>query len=511
MSDDTNDNMPPDDRPVDAHDNAPKSEPAPPREAEIEARMDVLDPAQELFEIVLLDEKALDYTEVRSLPLKAIVDVGLRQAFKAAREVHSKGRGVSLGALYKELHPHNDSVTLDALMAMTGKAVAAHPSAAPMFARQLAESYRATMARQAIANLAGETDMSAAELAHALRQQTESLERDVSRYGARRPLRSPLTLTREWLGKDLGPMPMLLRYVPRPVKTSGGGSVQPDQGGYLPSGIVGMLAAPGGTGKTRALMQLAIAVATGTPWLTVFKPERPGRVLMVLGEEDRDTIQRRMYAYTQNAKQLHAKGHDVELDLDLIEKNLKLIPGRGAAMRLLDERGEETPEYHELRTTLTGPDEWALVILDPAARFLPPEAEKDNAVATRFIEALERLAMKGTGKPTVLIAHHMNKGALGKDASVGNQGLARGSSALTDGVRWQANMLWSKADADAKRRPVLSHAKQNYGPFAPDLELKHDDGALRFERVIDTKATEPANEDRPTQKAHFSNRRRKSG
>ena len=45
-----------------------------------------------------------------------------------------------------------------------------------------------------------------------------------------------------------------------------------------------MLVGAGGAGKTHALAQLAISIATGTNWLGKFPIEQPGFVFMGLGE-----------------------------------------------------------------------------------------------------------------------------------------------------------------------------------------------------------------------------------
>jgi len=64
----------------------------------------------------------------------------------------------------------------------------------------------------------------------------------------------------------------------------------------LPLGKVGLLVAPGGTGKSQLALQLAIAVATGTglaDWWTV--GER-GPVLALFAEEDEEELHRRLRA-----------------------------------------------------------------------------------------------------------------------------------------------------------------------------------------------------------------------
>jgi len=60
-----------------------------------------------------------------------------------------------------------------------------------------------------------------------------------------------------------------------------------------PRGVVGVLAAAGGTGKSMATLQLAISVCTGLDWLEM-PIDKTGAVLMFSAEDDRDEIHRRL-------------------------------------------------------------------------------------------------------------------------------------------------------------------------------------------------------------------------
>src|SRR6266852_3136438 len=94
-----------------------------------------------------------------------------------------------------------------------------------------------------------------------------------------------------------------------------------DGTGAFPAGKVGCLAAPGGAGKTKALMQLTVAVATGGTWLGPggWKVE-PGRVLFLLAEDDQDEAERTLYFAAR------AAGLTSTEDFDLIADNVDLIP-----------------------------------------------------------------------------------------------------------------------------------------------------------------------------------------
>jgi hypothetical protein len=240
--------------------------------------------------------------------------------------------------------------------------------------------------------------------------------------------------------------------------------------GYLPLGKVGMLAAAGGAGKTMALVQLAISVATGRPWLGryVVPEDARGRVVLALAEEDQEEAHRRLHAVRRGLALSEAEWAAV---LDRIV----LLPMAGESVQLVaaqrrDGLAEETDVLRELRELLSEGPDWKLVVLDPLSRWAGPETETDNFAATRFVGAVESL-VRAPGGPTVLLAHHTTKAArLGMGAS--DATAARGASALTDGVRWVATL--ARGDGLLS----LSLVKTNYSAPADDCVLKRREGGL---------------------------------
>ncbi len=294
----------------------------------------------------------------------------------------------------------------------------------------------------------------------------------------------------EWLddGHDTPPARALLR----------------DESGdvFCPRDKVGMVAAPGGTGKTTALLQLAVAVATGRDWLGTYPVDEPGHVVCALAEttrhdldrmlntvaddlkltpEDRQNVRNRLYA-------LPLAGRTVGLMDDpsrrlRLEQQLFHDAAQRQASRYLDEDGNiqldrlyRTDACETWRNQLAAhapEDGWRLIILDPASRFIGPDVESDNAAATRFIELLEEwkgdpeIAGNGSAGPTVLISHHVNKRSNDDPIEMlYRQGAARGSSALTDGVRWQLNMNSGHVEqgGELAEYVVMRAAKANAGP-----------------------------------------------
>jgi RecA-family ATPase len=251
----------------------------------------------------------------------------------------------------------------------------------------------------------------------------------------------------------------------------------PKARGVLPLGKVGQLIAEGGAGKTLALCQLAIAVATGGRWLGVFSAPTPGRVLLVLGEEDVEEVRRRLH---------HAAAASDGPPPS--EGTIEVMPLAGEICALL-ERDDRTGDAREtaflrwLRDYIRA-GSFRLVVVDPLSRFAGADAEKDNAQATRFVQALESLLAPDR---TVLNAHHVNKMSRGATGHVDGAS-GRGSSAFVDGARWQAALAVEhpKVDAAEERRRLgevvrFAVTKSNYAPKPDALLLRRDesrDGAL---------------------------------
>lgn len=246
--------------------------------------------------------------------------------------------------------------------------------------------------------------------------------------------------------------------------------------GVLPLGKVGMLAAAGAAGKTMALVQLALAVATGREWLDTYTTPNPGHVLLALGEEDLEEVRRRIY---YAAKQMRLTDEQRQLAAERIVA----LPLAGTRLALTGLGGDQTDVLKELTDLLNeSGHEWRLIVLDPLSRFAGCDTEKDNAAATLFIEAVETL-LEVPGKPTVLLAHHTNKSSRGDEGNATATNAVRGSSGLTDGARWVTQLEPVKLEfKDDRDRVTLAFSKGNYTRRLPKLVLvRCDGGALRAE------------------------------
>lgn len=240
-------------------------------------------------------------------------------------------------------------------------------------------------------------------------------------------------------------------------------------------GTVGMLAGPGGIGKTSLELQLAVGLATGTPVLGgVFETlgvelaQQPARVVVVTPEEQADVLAHKLHALAKHLlRPVHEGGTGLQPSLFLarLSENLRLFAedDAGSAM-LLDARGRVSSSARGLLRAARGA---RIVILDPLRQFHAGD-ENDSGAMNRAVRLLRQLATR-TGA-AVLFAHHTSRAAT--QLGVGDAaGAARGSTALTDGVRWQLNLSqptkeWAKVhgkdEAFRREHLLLDIPKANY-------------------------------------------------
>jgi hypothetical protein len=208
--------------------------------------------------------------------------------------------------------------------------------------------------------------------------------------------------------------------------------------GLIPEGKVVAFYAEGGSVKSWAAFALAIAVATGQPWLGEYPVQR-GKVLIVDFEDGREEFKRRKGLLTKNTEALPELGYlyggckltDNELWLEIAAYGLRLV------------------------------------VVDALASGMPPDADENDA---RFAHAV-KLAGKFTEATgcTVLFVHHSNK-----------QGGMRGTSAVRD----QCDVVYkfhAVSDTDDVKRMRLECDKPGpqKKPKPVNIELS-DEGLKTF-------------------------------
>jgi len=237
-----------------------------------------------------------------------------------------------------------------------------------------------------------------------------------------------------------------------------------DGGGLFQRGTVALLAALGGSGKTRMLHRLAGVAACGRgdwlPGASVNEGQSVARhrVHLVLGEEDENEVRRHL--------------RRIEVAFPGCRPHLSwqsLIGQHG--MTLADEKAPGATAALAKLVELVETERVELLILDPLVSFFRGN-ENDNAVMQGFIEAL-RVVAACKAKPAVVVAHHSSKTSTGD-----SQAASRGASSLVDGARLV--MALGSHNYDGQAFQCLSVVKSNYTRTGQQWFLKWDEEALDF-------------------------------
>ena len=249
-------------------------------------------------------------------------------------------------------------------------------------------------------------------------------------------------------------------------------------GQFLPKKIVAGLFAPGGAGKSMLTLATAISVASGMPLFGMFGVTKPGRVVLISGEDDVEEIHRRLYRMTETLS---------ESQRTLVGQNLHVLDLADRFELFTIKPGYGEPEMTDVPEAIARVIEEkigdaGLIIVDPASRFRGGE-ENLAADTTRFVQALQYL--RDRLQATIWLVHHVNKGARFNGASQNN---ARGSSALIDGLRlgYELNVIEASEVRKLYGDSVtgiellsLRSIKSNYGRPAEPLTLqRNQDGTL---------------------------------
>lgn len=257
-----------------------------------------------------------------------------------------------------------------------------------------------------------------------------------------------------------------------------------------PHPIVGLLASPGGVGKSYLLYQMLVCVATGHPCLGIEMGE-PGGVLYLAAEDDDAELHRRglvlhdWYSHLTTWRALKAlTGVDPD---EAIAERVHVL-SRVGVDNMLTVRSSESAEVRQtamverlIETARRIPD-LRLIVLDPVSRFRGGRANEEED-ATRFVETLEHVRSE-TGA-NVLASVHVRKASMRDDEA--GQEQVRGSTGLVDAVRWVATLRklrreqaksYGLRDEEADRYLRLEIPKNNYAAPFPGLWLRREGGGV---------------------------------
>lgn len=231
----------------------------------------------------------------------------------------------------------------------------------------------------------------------------------------------------------------------------------------LRPGTVGLLAGPGGAGKTFLAMQLAFGLALGRDTLSLppeqaeemfHQPGRPEgmRIGLVMGEDDALVLQHRAKAIAEalglGADDLRRLGRQVSTHV-LVGEDMRVVQSSGL------HRYESGPFLARLAALARRHD---MLIIDPLIRIHDAQ-ENDNSAASRLMTALN--AMARTYGCSLLLLHHMGKAGES----------SRGASAFTTSVRWEWHLAalrpeeagdYGLPSGEAARYVRLAANKANY-------------------------------------------------
>ena len=234
----------------------------------------------------------------------------------------------------------------------------------------------------------------------------------------------------------------------------------------LMAGIIAMIHAVGGCGKSFFIDALVFALVTGAELWGFFKPARAFRVMLFAGEDGEGIKRGRFYWSTR-----HMADDERETVQRALDNNFVLIAGQPLPLlELRDGNPVESEGFQALMALVKQytPD---VLILDPKSMFYGALDENSNSHNTAFLSVLKKFNEIGV---TVLFSHHESKALAGNST----QFSSRGGQALSDGVRWQVSLSAMTTDeaekygVDAADYVKVAQTKSNYTRFFEPFYLQ---------------------------------------
>lgn len=224
---------------------------------------------------------------------------------------------------------------------------------------------------------------------------------------------------------------------------------------YLPAGVVTLLGAHGGTGKSTLALMLAVSIALGLSLFGI--PTKRGRVVYFSGEDGAELLLFRLHWICK------------KLDIDVVDLHgwLTLLDATDNDPALFHEistsgkrHGCTTPSYAALHALIEERDADVLIVDNASDTF--DASEIDRARVRGFMRALAALA-----KPdrAVLLLAHVDKGTSRGERAQTSEGYS-GSTAWHNSAR---SRLYLSRQKDGGL--LLEQQKHNLGKAAEPLAL----------------------------------------
>lgn len=232
--------------------------------------------------------------------------------------------------------------------------------------------------------------------------------------------------------------------------------------GYMPAGVVTMLGAHGGAGKSTVALALAVCIAMGMPLFGV--ATRRGAVAYFSGEDPEDLIRFRLRRICTKLGVDPAELDGRLYPLDATAFDPVLFHEITAGARRM---AATTPAYAELRAFVAARDIDVLIVDNASDTFEASEIDRSRVRA--FMRALARIAQDRAG--AVLLLAHVDKGTSRGDRT-GSEGYS-GSTAWHNSAR---SRLYLTREKDGGLR--LEHQKSNLGRMREPLTLEWPEGGI---------------------------------
>jgi hypothetical protein len=241
--------------------------------------------------------------------------------------------------------------------------------------------------------------------------------------------------------------------------------------GLIPVGGTVVMAGEPGIGKTWMMLDLALSVATATPWLGHWPCEQGG-VLLILEEEDPSTVWDRLTMLAG------PRGLSVE---QLMELPIKFFISAGIA--LVDREGNLNRALEQAITEFAP----ALVVMDPFRRLHGLE-ENDSGAMSHLFSLLRALTRVVDPALSIIIIHHLRKAT--ENLREGLDRL-RGSSDIAASVDGAFSV-----QGVFTQHLVLTHEKSKRGPACGTFRIHPEIGVagVRLNYVLTVAAA--ADDDR---------------
>lgn len=217
------------------------------------------------------------------------------------------------------------------------------------------------------------------------------------------------------------------------------------------SGSVGSLVAPGGAGKSMLALQLAIWLTSGADILGFGADEDCKSVAYLSAEDPKPVLRQRLYAIGEalsDRQKEQVEEHLLLMHLDRVKPDLL----SAAWLKELQALAED----HDL------------LVLDTLRRFHSCDENSGSEMAA-LLSKLEIVSAQ-TGC-AVLFLHHTSKSATWNQLGDIQQS-SRGSSVLTDNVRWQGYLVGMTPN-EAKHYGVPAAAVRQYVRFGVSKSNYH--------------------------------------